>query len=200
MGLMAQYLNDGRILYSQNQVTFNPFLNDQSNLIELQNNSYFIVCASVGPRNQYDTACKIGKYDTEAMMIGLGPKVFNMSKDHTTHGMATHRINANTFLSCFGQFIARRGVCFVGTVVNNFANGIESEIVFGNELLFDEDGGVDNIEIIRADKDTLVLCYKKFGAGECRLAAIEQIVGSSELTVMISSEKFDFQMNSIESP
>ena len=72
--------------------------------------------------------------------------------------------------------------------------------MFGNEILFDEDGGVDNIQIIRADKDTLVLCYKKFGAGECRLAAIEQIAGSSEMTVVISTEKFDFQFNSIESP
>ena len=35
----------------------------------------------------------------------------------------------------------------MGTVVGNFANGLESEISFGNEILFDEDGGVDEIKV-----------------------------------------------------
>jgi len=196
--LMGQYLADGRIMYSQNQATFNPYLNDQSNLIELQNNSYFIVCASVGPRNEYDTACKLGKYDIEGMTIGLGRGVYNMSKGHTTHGMGTTRLNENTFLSCFGQFLVQRGVCFVGTVVGNFANGIESEIVFGNEILFDEDGGVDEIQIAHIDATTLVICYRKLGAGECRWASVEQL--GAALTVVITPEPFDFEENGIDSP
>ena len=99
--LMGQYLpNDQqRIIYSNSQITFNPYLNDQSVLIELQNNnSYFIICASIGPKNRYDTACKIGKYDTETKLIGLGSGIFNISQGHTTHGVAVIRINSYTFL------------------------------------------------------------------------------------------------------
>ena len=77
---MGRYLDGGGIMYSSNRMTFNPYSNDQTHLIELQNNSYFIICASVGPRNQYDTACKIGRYATSTMDISLGSKVFNISK------------------------------------------------------------------------------------------------------------------------
>merc|ERR1719245_1926252 len=199
---MGQYLPDGsgRLLYSPQQITFNPGLNDQSRLIELQNNSYFIVCASVGPRNQYDTACRIGKYDTNLFSIALGSKIFNMSRDHTTHGMAVSRINSQTFLACFGQFITKRGVCYVGTVRDNFKDGLESDISFGNEILFDTDGGVDDIKILHANQSVLMICYQKFGAGECRLASVVGIPQTQEYTVVISPEKFDFQTNAIDSP
>ena len=98
--VMGRYLpnEDGQIIYSPSEVTFNPYLNSNSVLIELQNNSYFIVCASVGPNSEYDTACKVGKYDTEIMSIGLGSKVFNISQGHRIRGLAVSRINGNTFL------------------------------------------------------------------------------------------------------
>ena len=97
--VMGQYLpNNQQIIYSQSAMTFNPLPNDQSVLVELQNNSYFIVCSSAGPRNEYDTNCYIGKYDTTSMEITFGYFPYNITEGHTTHGMAITRLNSYTFL------------------------------------------------------------------------------------------------------
>ena len=100
--------------------------------------------------------------------------------------------------SCFGQFVVQRGVCFVGTVVGNFEDGLESEITFGNEILFDEDGGVDEIQRMHTDATSLVICYRKLGAGECRWASVVQM--GAALTVVVSPEPVDFERSGIDSP
>eukprot|EP00483_Globobulimina_turgida_P013064 UN13088 len=84
--LLGSYATNGALNYSEQSYTFNPYLNDQSRLIELRSPdmNYFIICASVGPNNQYDTACRVGEYDTDGWTISLGSKIFNMTMNHPT--------------------------------------------------------------------------------------------------------------------
>jgi len=198
--MMGKYLGDGRLTYSWNEVTFNPYLNDNTNVIELQNNSYFIICASVGPRSQYDTACRIGKYDLDSGAIQLGSKVFNMTTDHPVRGMAVARINSYTFVACMALFVDRRGVCFVGEVQGNFADGLETDIHFGSEIVMEEDLGVDEVKIIHANQTELVMCYTTFSVGRCRMAHVVPIGNNDRYTIEFEAGKFDFNTDGIDSP
>ena len=64
----------------------------------------------------------------------------------------------------------------------------------------EEDLGVDEISIIHASQEVLVICYQVYGEGRCKLATVVEIGTSGEYTIVISNDRFDFQPNGIDSP
>merc|ERR1712218_337448 len=178
---------------------FNGGLNDQSHLVELQNNSYFIVCYSDGPNNEYDTECRVGQYDYNVLTILFGDLSFNMTQNVPTNGMDIARISNNAFISCFAAYTNKIGVCFVGTVENNFGDGVNSKILYGNQIIFNGEGGTDKVNIVHVNSTVLIICYMKNNGGSCKFGIVE-LLNNGRYDIQIQSNEFDFEYNSIESP
>ena len=170
VAVMGKYnKDDGSIQYGVKTV-FNPLENDQSVLVELQANGYFITCASVGPNAQYETACRIGNYTTDTLRLQYSQNYYNITSEVRTDGMGIVRINSNNFVVCYGRGIAETGVCVLGRVVNNFGNGVDSQIVYTNEIVFNSEGGTRGVKIkvVNAQVDGtvfFVLCYESRNDG-----------------------------------
>ena len=103
---------------------------------------------------------------------------------------------------CYAEFIGQQlGFCVVGTVRNNFQQGLESDIIFSNPMALDTNFGVDEIKIIHASQTVLFICYQRYGEGTCRLGQVVSLGGSPEtFTVVISAQEYPFQPNGIDSP
>eukprot|EP01084_Bolivina_argentea_P084314 152520_1 len=197
--LVGTYDSSGT-LTTGNSVTFNPGPNDQSHLIELQSNGYFIVCASAGYSNEYDTACRIGQYSVPQLTIQFGTNIWNMTMGRSTNGMDTTRIDADTFISCFGVGDNKIGVCFVGTVTDDFEKGLDSEIAFGNEIVFNEAGNTGRVKITRLSQTVLAICYERHGdspSGQCKLGVIAELNDGTKI-IQIQSSQFQYADEEID--
>eukprot|EP01084_Bolivina_argentea_P286228 490982_1 len=194
--LLGTKQSDGSLTYGP-AATFNFNLNDQSRLLELQSNSYFIMCYSAGQFNAFDTACRVGQYHFSNQIL-FGILDYPMITGVTTSDMDIIRINSNTFLSCFTAYVQRVGACRVGSV--NFESSVNSPIIYGTELVFN-DGGTSSIKIMHASSTVLIICYLNSNYGECKFGTIGQIGETGVYTVDFKDEIFSFGMRDlIESP
>eukprot|EP01083_Nonionella_stella_P195284 719470_1 len=203
--LIGSFQQDDASLQYGAPTTFNPGLNDETRLIELQSDGYFIICSAVGPNNQYNTGCRIASYDVDTLAINIGNRSFDMTRDHQTHAMTVSRIASDGFIACFAEYVQRFGACYVGSVVYNEGDEMNSLIIFSDEHVFYNTYNypIDDIRIVHVNQTVLAICYNAHvtigegGKGECKLAVQQQIGGI--WTMLFYSRPFEFSDHEVQS-
>eukprot|EP00486_Rosalina_sp_Unknown_P013136 CAMPEP_0201590756 /NCGR_PEP_ID=MMETSP0190_2-20130828/181459_1 /ASSEMBLY_ACC=CAM_ASM_000263 /TAXON_ID=37353 /ORGANISM="Rosalina sp." /LENGTH=426 /DNA_ID=CAMNT_0048047553 /DNA_START=71 /DNA_END=1347 /DNA_ORIENTATION=- len=167
-------------------VTFNVGDNDQSNVVELErNDSYFAVCYSIGPNDNKGTGCRIGQYDVTDLSVRFGQQLFNVPSNGPTDGMGISRINNESIIVCYAESQGNgNGVCVIGMIDDLVDNGLNAKITFGTPVVFNNQGGTDEIKFARVYRGNrnstddpfsdFVICYVTSVDGACSYLDLDQ--------------------------
>eukprot|EP01083_Nonionella_stella_P258349 883163_1 len=160
---------------------FNDQDNDQTNIIELnRTDSIFAVCYSMGNDDQKGTGCRLGVYDVNSLSVKLGNTFFPLPSNGLTDGMGVSRaIDNGTFVVCYANTNYRIGECVVARAPDLDRYGINAQITYSYPVLFNAEGGTDEIEIhhvysgSRYGDPNLVICYVSFNDGACSYMVVD---------------------------
>eukprot|EP01084_Bolivina_argentea_P180196 311302_1 len=158
-------INNDKFTWSNHYIQFNEGLTDQTQLEYLMNN-YFVICYSTGDNDQ-SIMCRLGEYSVTNMNITFSKNEYSVFKGEATDGMSIVKLTNISFLACFAEGINEIGGCYIGTVQNDFKNGINSEIKFNTKQIFNPNGGTDEVSINFIDENNLLFCYVSRDDGAC---------------------------------
>lgn len=151
------------------------------------------------------TGCRIGQYDVTDLSVKFSANQYLVPSNGPTDGMGISRVNNGTILVCYANSGKGVGECSIGIIDDLATNGIDAKITFQPAVVFNSEGGTDEIKIRRlprgnsSDNPDFVICYVSENDGACSYLTVD-IDGPTDIDLQFKSRTQFAARDTIDQP